>query len=177
MKLATTGLVAIAALGVALAACSTVSTNPATATRPPSTSATSAPPASSPDPTPTVTITQQAQPAAPAPQPAQSPSTDQNVTDPWAVVSAYYGDIESGSYAQAWALLSSGAVTAQTYQQFVDGFACTGGQQLTEVGESGDQVSFNLSATDSCTGAVQTFSGTDTVQNGRIVAANVQQTS
>jgi hypothetical protein len=98
------------------------------------------------------------------------------VTGPWAVVSAYYGDIESGNYPEAWALLSSGATTGQTYQQFVNGFACTGSQNLTEVGESGDQVTFDLDATNSCTGQVQHFTGTDTVQNGRIVAANVMQT-
>jgi hypothetical protein len=32
---------------------------------------------------------------------------------------------------------------------------------------------FNLTATDSCTGQVQHYSGTDTVQNGTIVADNV----
>ena len=98
------------------------------------------------------------------------------MTGPWAVVSAYYGDIESGNYPEAWALLSSGATTGQTYQQFVNGFACTGSQNLTEVGESGDQVTFDLDAANSCTGQVQHFTGTDTVQNGRIVAANVMQT-
>jgi hypothetical protein len=99
-----------------------------------------------------------------------------NVTDPWAVLSAYYGDIESGNYAQAWALVGSGATTGQTYQQFVNGFACTGAQALTKVSESGDQVTFDLSATNSCTGQVQDFTGTDTVQNGMIVAAQVVQT-
>jgi hypothetical protein len=73
-------------------------------------------------------------------------------------------------------LLSSGAVTGQTYQQFVAGFSCTGGQQLTEQGTSGDQVSFTLAATDSCSGAVQHFSGTDTVSGGKIVAAHVTRT-
>lgn len=42
--------------------------------------------------------------------------------------------------------------------------------------ESGDAVTFNLAATDSCTGAVRYYSGTDTVVDGRIVAANVIQT-
>jgi hypothetical protein len=100
-----------------------------------------------------------------------------NVTSPWAVVSAYYGDIESGNYPEAWALIGSGATTGPTYQQFVSGFACTGSQQVTEVAASGDQVTFNLTATDSCTGQVHTYAGTDTVRNGTIVAANVQQTS
>jgi hypothetical protein len=108
--------------------------------------------------------------------PPGTPAGVPNVTDPWAVVSAYYGDIESGNYTEAWALLSSGATTGQTYQQFVNGFACTGSQAVTEVGESGDQVTFNLDAANSCTGQVQHFTGTDTVQNGEIVAAQVVQT-
>jgi hypothetical protein len=40
---------------------------------------------------------------------------------------------------------------------------------------SGDQVNFDLAATDNCTGAVQDFSGTDTVRGGPIVAADVSQ--
>jgi len=99
------------------------------------------------------------------------------VTSPWAVVSAYYGDIESGNYSEAWALLGSGMTTDQTYQQFVDGYACTGSQTLTENGTSGDQVSFDLAAVDTCTGQTQTYTGTDTVQSGQIVAADVSQTS
>ncbi len=118
-----------------------------------------------------------AAPAAPAAPvaPAAAPGADPNVSQPWAVVSAYYGDIESGDYAGAWALLDSGMTTGQTYQQFVDGFSCTGGQDLSENWASGDQVNFNLAATDNCTGAVQDFSGTDTVQGGLIVAADVSQ--
>jgi hypothetical protein len=107
--------------------------------------------------------------------PAAAPGADPNVSQPWAVVSAYYGDIESGDYGGAWALLDSGLTTGQTYQQFVDGFSCTGGQDLSENWASGDQVNFDLAATDSCTGAVQDFSGTDTVQGGLIVAADVSQ--
>jgi hypothetical protein len=34
-------------------------------------------------------------------------------------------------------------------------------------------VNFNLAAGDTCTGATQYYTGTDTVQNGIIVAANV----
>jgi hypothetical protein len=95
--------------------------------------------------------------------------------DPWAVVSAYYGDIESGDYQNAWQLLDSGMTTGQTYQQFVDGFNCTGSQDLSENWESGDEVNFDLAATDDCSGAVQDFTGTDTVQNGQIVAADISQ--
>jgi hypothetical protein len=171
MKHALTATLSAAVLG--LAACTTVTTSspppPASSARSPA-SSTPTPSTAAPSTTPSARATpQQAAPGTPA-------STSPNVTDPWAVVSAYYGDIDSGNYAEAWALLNSGATTGQTYQQFVSGFACTGSQNLTEVGESGDQVTFDLDATNSCTGQVQHFTGTDTVQNGRIVAANVMQT-
>ncbi len=150
---------AAAAVGLGLAACSTV-TNAA----PPSTSA---PKSSAPSPT---------TPTSPGTANPQATPPVQNVTSPWAVVSTYYADIESGNYAQAWTLIGSGATTGQSYQQFVSGFACTGSQQLTDLGTSGNQVSFDLAATNTCTGQVQTYTGTDTVQNGQIVAANVTQT-
>jgi hypothetical protein len=125
------------------------------------------------------TPTDTSAPAAPAPAPTTAPQpqqpADQNVTDPWAVVSAYYGDIESGNYAQAYALIGNGATTGQSYQDFVAGFSCTGGQGVSENWESGDQVNFDLAATDSCSGVTQQYTGTDTVQNGIIVAADVVQ--
>jgi hypothetical protein len=98
------------------------------------------------------------------------------VTDPWAVVSAYYGDVESGDYASAYALLSSGMATGQSYSAFVAGYACTGSETVTENWESGDQVNFSLAASNDCSGATQYFTGTDTVQNGMIVAGDVVQT-
>jgi hypothetical protein len=61
-----------------------------------------------------------APPAAPSPAAPQQPA-DQNVTDPWAVVSAYYGDIESGNYEQAYALIGYGSTTGQSYQRFAGG--------------------------------------------------------
>ncbi|MGO9296565.1 MAG: hypothetical protein ACLP52_22275 [Streptosporangiaceae bacterium] len=169
----TAALASAAALGL-LSACSTASVTPVSSAR----SATAPPPPASSAPAPTVThtriiIRRRNAPAVTQPGP---PAADPDVTDPWAVVSAYYGDIESGNYPQAWALLSSGAVTGQTYQQFVNGFACTGTQTLTELGEAGDQVSFDLAAADTCTGVVQHYTGTDTVANGLIVSADVVQT-
>jgi len=113
--------------------------------------------------------------AAAAPVPAPAAPAAPNVTDPWAVVAAYYGDIESGAYENAWQLLDSGMTTGQTYQEFVDGFNCTGSQDLSENWESGDEVNFDLAATDDCSGAVQDFSGTDTVVDGQIVAADISE--
>jgi hypothetical protein len=181
---------ALAAALLGLAACATPGT--VTELAPSTASHSSTPTARSPAPAPVVTKTvtttptaapTPAAPAAPATTaapvapvaPPAAPAADPNVTQPWAVVSAYYGDIESGDYAGAWALLNSGLTTGQTYQQFADGFSCTGSQDLSENWASGDEVNFNLAATDDCTGAVQDFSGTDTVQGGLIVAADVSQ--
>ena len=165
-----TALIALAAGTLGLAACSTTVAETSAA---PAVTRTVTPAASRPP------VTQAPVTQDPASQPPASAAAAQpvpSVTDPWAVVSAYYADVESGAYAQAWALLSSGMVTGQTYQQFVSGFSCTGAQQLTEQGESGDQVTFGLAATDNCSGAVQAFTGTDTVTDGRIVAARISQT-
>jgi hypothetical protein len=188
MKIAYTSAAALAAALLGLAGCATHST--VTIGLAPSTASHSVTPAArlpapAPAVTKTVTATPTAAPTTAAPAaptttaapvaPAAAPAADPNVSQPWAVVSAYYGDIESGDYAGAWALLDSGMTTGQTYQQFVDGFSCTGGQALTENWQSGDQVNFDLAATDNCTGAVQDFTGTDTVQGGLIVAADVSQ--
>jgi hypothetical protein len=111
---------------------------------------------------------------APAPSQAAAPAAPAggpNVTDPWAVVSAYYGD-----YAQAYALIGNGATTGQSYQQFAAGFACTGSQLVSENWESGSSVNFDLVAGDSCNGTTQYYAGTDTVENGIIVAADITQT-
>jgi hypothetical protein len=169
MKIAACSLAGLAALGLALTACTTVyqSSPPAKSHSASAASPSSRAPSSS---APATVSPQAAPPASPA-----TPTASPNVTDPWAVVSAYYGDIESGNFQEAWALLDSGATTGQTYQQFVNGFTCTGSQELSEISETGDQVTFSLAATDSCNGQVQHFTGTDTVQNGKIVAANVNQ--
>jgi hypothetical protein len=169
MKLAISAIAATAAIGLGsgLAACGG-----------------GAPPAAShagpSRPAPTVTVTRPGAPAGSAQAPATAPPSGHpagqpHVSDPWGVVSAYYRDIEAGNYPQAWSLLGGGATTGQTYQQFVNGFTCTGAQSLTEVGQSGDQVTFDLAATDSCNGQVQHFTGTDTVVNGMIVGADVHQ--
>lgn len=111
----------------------------------------------------------------PSTQSAPKQPAGQNVTDPWAVVSAYYGDIESGNYAQAYALIGYGTTTRQSYQEFVEGFTCTGTQTVTENWDSGDQVNFDLAAADSCTDSTRYYTGTDTVRSGIIVGSDVVQ--
>jgi hypothetical protein len=95
---------------------------------------------------------------------------------PWAVVSAYYRDIGSHKYIRAWALVRPALATGQTFQQFVAGYTCTGREQPTRLSQTGDQVSFNLTVANHCTGADQYYTGTDTVRGGKIVEANVTQT-
>ena len=66
--------------------------------------------------------------------------------------------------------------TGQTYQQFVAGYACTGTEHPTRLGQSGHHVTFSLAVYDDCTGATQDYTGTDTVRGGKIVAADVART-
>jgi hypothetical protein len=92
------------------------------------------------------------------------------------VARAYYQDISARKYAAAWALISAGLATGQTYQQFVAGYACTGTEQPTKLGQSGHQVRFTLTVTNTCTGATQRYTGTDTIHRGKITAAQVTRT-
>ena len=100
-------------------------------------------------------------------------------TDPWAIVAAYYGDIESGDYPEAWNLMSVsfqdalGGGDAGNYQGWVDGYADTGTEDLTDEGESGGTVNVNLAAYDTATGTWQYFTGSYTVINGLIVSGTL----
>jgi len=132
-------------------------------------------PAASPAPAPAITNTPSGRPRATL-TPRQAARPRRHLTDPWAVVSAYYRDVDSHQYAKAWALIDSALATGQTYQQFVAGYACMGTEQPTKLGQSGHQVRFNLAVVNDCTGAAQYYTGTDTVRGGKIVAADVTRT-
>ena len=112
----------------------------------------------------------------PRPTPRQAARPRHHHTGPWAVVSAYYRDINAHRYARAWALISSGLATGQTYPQFVAGYACMGTEQVARLSQSGHQVSFNLTVIDGCAAATQHYTGIDTVRGGKIVAAEVTRT-
>ena len=112
--------------------------------------------------------------AAPAPAPVYTPPVP---TDPWAVLSEYYGNIESGNYSAVWNLLGpSMQAQLSPYYPWTAGYANTGAQTLTENWESGDKVSANIAAVDTATGDTQHFSGNWTVDNGLITSASVTQT-
>ena len=142
---------------------------PSAPTAPPDTIATLRPTAS---PAPAPAITNTARPVAKV-TPRQATRPRPHRTGPWAVVSAYYRDIDSRKYAKAWALIDSALAPGQTYQQFVAGYACTGTEQPTRLSQSGHQVSFNLVVVNDCTAAAQYYTGADTVRGGKIVAAHV----
>lgn len=108
--------------------------------------------------------------------PTPSPFTSTFAGSPWSVVSEYYGDVESGDFPAAWQLLGFDP-NGETYAQFVSGYACTGSQTVSETSALGDQVSFDLSAYNTCAGAEQTYTATDTVVNGKITAATITQLS
>jgi len=112
--------------------------------------------------------------AVPETAPVYAPSVQ---TDPWAVMSEYYGNIDSGNYSAAWNLLSP-SMQAQDgpYYGWAAGYADTGAQTLTENWESGDQVSADIAAVDTATGDTQYYSGSWTVDNGLITSASVTQT-
>ena len=95
--------------------------------------------------------------------------------DPWSVISAYYRDITLRDYAAAWKLLGP-ALQGGGYAKFVAGYSDTGQQTVTKISQSGDQVSFMLRS-DNPDGTVQTYQGTETVTDGKIVAAHIVQTS
>ena len=75
------------------------------------------------------------------------------MTDPWAVMSFYYGLFESDSYGQAWNLQSPSHQGSEgSYPFWMDGYVNTGSQILSEIPESGHTVYVNLSAVDTATG-------------------------
>ena len=97
------------------------------------------------------------------------------ITDPWAVVSAYYGAVESQDYAEAWHLYSPEfQVTQGSYESWVAGYANTGETDLQESGEAGDTVYITVNAVDLATGSVQTYAGTYTVGGGLIISASMK---
>jgi len=93
---------------------------------------------------------------------------------PWAVIKAYYRDITARDYRAAWRLRGP-RLRGQAYPSWVTGYADTGRQTVRKISVSGDQISFTLRS-NNLDGTVQTFTGTDTVTGGKIVAATVVPT-
>jgi tRNA A-37 threonylcarbamoyl transferase component Bud32 len=103
--------------------------------------------------------------------PPRSPSSPAAPLSPRGVVTAYYAAINNRDYAAAYRL-STYAQTTKTFPQFKSGYLGTSHDTLTITGVTGNVVSLNLVARHT-NGKVVTYSGTYTVQNGKIVAANI----
>jgi hypothetical protein len=108
-------------------------------------------------------------PAAPAPQPQPQFA---NAT---AVVSQFYQDITDHNYAAAWAAGGRNVSGGVGYDAWVAGYGTTESISLGTFSYFGSgQVQTVLSALQT-SGAVYTYTGTYTVQNGIIVGAHIVQ--
>jgi len=106
---------------------------------------------------------------APAPQPQPQFA---NAT---AVVSQFYQDITDHDYAAAWAAGGRNVSSGVGYDAWVAGYGTTESISLGTFSSFGSsQVQTGLSALQT-SGAVYTYTGTYTVQNGIIVAAHIVQ--
>lgn len=88
------------------------------------------------------------------------------------MLTAYYDAINNHDYRTAYRLNTQAQAT-ESFATFKQGFAGTQHDVLTITGVSGDVVSINLTA-DQTDGSVKYYTGTYTVQNGKIVGSNVQ---
>jgi hypothetical protein len=122
----------------------------------------------------TVTTTPPSRPASstPASSPRSSPAAP---TTPQGVVTAYYDAINNRDYATAYGL-NSQAQGSESYAKFKQGYSDTEHDSLTVTGVSGDTVSISLVAQHN-DGSILKFSGTYTVQNGKIVGSDIQRIS
>jgi ABC-type amino acid transport substrate-binding protein len=163
-------LLAGSALAVlALAGCGSAAALPAPKTPAPTVTMTVFAPAK------TITVTRTATPppattaAAPAPQPQPQFA---NAT---AVVTQFYQDITDHNYTAAWALGGNNVSGGVGYDAWVAGYGTTESISLGTFSYFGSgQVQTVLSALQT-SGAVYTYTGTYTVQNGIIVAAHIVQ--
>ncbi len=111
-------------------------------------------------------------------QPSDSPSDEASPspadTGPGSVVTDYFAAINSGDYQAAWNL--GGDNLDSSYSDFVAGFGTTQQDTVTIVSVDGDQVSVDLDA-EQTDGTHKLFSGSYTVSNGVITAAQLQPTN
>jgi hypothetical protein len=111
-------------------------------------------------------------PKAPAPAPS-APAPQPQFTNATAVVTQFYQDITDHNYAAAWAAGGQNVSGGVGYDAWVAGYGTTESISLGTFSYFGSgQVQTGLSALQT-NGAVYTYTGTYTVQNGIIVAAHI----
>lgn len=164
-------LLAASALAVlALAGCGSAAALPAPKTPAPTVTITVFAPAK------TITITRTATaPPATAAAPAPQPQPQPQFANAAAVVTQFYQDITDHNYTAAWALGGNNVSGGVGYDAWVAGYGTTESISLGTFSYFGSgQVQTVLSALQT-SGAVYTYTGTYTVQNGIIVAAHIVQ--
>ncbi|MEU4352395.1 hypothetical protein [Streptomyces sp. NPDC023838] len=109
-------------------------------------------------------------PTQPASPTARSPSAKAGPAD---TVEAYFAAINAGDYKHAWEL-GGNNLTRGPYSSFVKGFEGTASDAVTVISVAGDRVEIELDALQT-DGTHRHFTGTYTVHDGVIVAADVQQ--
>lgn len=176
MNRAITILARAAALGLAVAACSSPgSSPPAQVTVTHTRSVTAAPTVTTVTPRPTVTtVTPKATPPPAQSGPAPAQASGPGLSDPVAVVTQFYADITARNYGAAWAL-GGDNIAGTSYANWVAGYGTTAAIAVTAAEDFGsDQATVSISATQT-DGSVRNYSGTYTVQNGVIVSAQITQ--
>ena len=176
MNRAITILARAAALGLAVAACSSPgSSPPAQVTVTHTRSVTAAPTVTTVTPRPTVTtVTPMATPPPAQSGPAPAQASGPGLSDPVAVVTQFYADITARNYGAAWAL-GGDNIAGTSYANWVAGYGTTAAIAVTAAEDFGsDQATVSISATQT-DGSVRNYSGTYTVQNGVIVSAQITQ--
>jgi hypothetical protein len=121
-------------------------------------------------PTGATSSTGQAVPSTPITTSASPPTTTSTNTAQ-AVVEQYFAAINAGNYALAWSLGGMN-IEQGSYNSFVQGFAGTSSDNVTIISVSGDTVTVQLDAIQT-DGTHKYFSGTYTVKDGSIVAADI----
>ncbi len=172
MNRAITILAGAAALGLAVAACSSPAAQVTiTHTR----SVTAAPKVTTVTPRPrAATVTSKAAPPPTQPAPAPTQASSPGLSDPVAVVTQFYADITAHNYGAAWTL-GGDNIGGTSYANWVAGYGTTAAIAVTAAEDFGsDQATASISATQT-DGSVRNYSGTYTVQNGVIVSAQVTQ--
>lgn len=176
MNRAITTLARAAALGLAVAACSSPgSSPPAQVTVTHTRSVTAAPTVTTVTPRPAVTtVTPKATPPPAQSGPAPTQASGPGLSDPVAVVTQFYADITARNYGAAWAL-GGDNIAGTSYANWVAGYGTTAAIAVTAAEDFGsDQATVSISATQT-DGSVRNYSGTYTVQNGVIVSAQITQ--
>jgi len=114
----------------------------------------------------------------PAQQPAPARPAPPPMTNPVSVVLQYYQDITDGDYPAAWALGGDNLSGGAGYSAWVAGYRdTTASISVTSYGTwSSGKVWADISAVQ-LDGSVKTYSGTYTVRDGVLAAADITQTS